>query len=813
MTEQPRQPRRSPRLFGRGDELEAVEQGLTTDRLVVLVGVGGIGKTRLADEVVKQMTAAQCYPPQGIRYAALDQVNEAVGLAVAVAHAVGVHSQAVTPVAQLLRERLANQRMLIVLDNAEHLINPATGRNAVGELAADLLAHCPRLHFLVTSRTRLDVVDELVIELSPLKTPHPQASHEQMLASQAMAMLAEYTRRQRAGLVLAELGTGEIAAAASLCRKGGGIPLYLVHLAVNRASRTFQQILADLLNQEEAGDLGIATLDIPTVRSVSQDRHRSMVSILDYTYSLLPEAQQVLWARLSIFAGPFDLDAARGVCAGGVAQARQELTTQGTWPRRSVLTGIDLPAQEILPHLTDLVDQFLLQMDHRTGRYRMMVPLREYGLLRLREAGQEELLRDRHWAFYYSVVAHNADSWACPDEVEIVVGTDVMMPQIRAALSWCASAPERALQGLWTVVQLARTRWPFRCAGLPETIDWIRRFVDAAHDADIEMRLAAMAVTIWMMQCQGRDEEAVEWLNRAGDIAEEAYRSRNHPKLRFVTATSWTHTAPEPAQVETMLKWLRESYLEFAAADNPTDATMAWLMLAISAALHAPYETAKVICAEHLAGVERMGAPWSLSWAQWATAIAEMGAGHHTEADLLLRKAIVTAQTGEKLGEDWWGLPWLLEAKAWVEALNGRYLRAAELLAGSLRLLEYTGVDIHGLPPYSARRRRAEELCTANLPAKVHADAWARGESMSRAEILALAAQPPAGDAAEGKGLTPREIEVLDLLEQGLSYGQIAEKLSVGRRTVETHVYRLTGKLGVSSREDAAQWRREHPTH
>lgn len=393
------------RFIGRRAELDRALGLLGTGRLLTVVGPGGCGKTRLSVEMAREAAADH---PDGVHIVEL--AGQAAGkdldaLTARVAAAAGAREAPGEPVGVSLARHLGDRRVLLLLDNCEHV------RSDAAALAHALLAACPAIRLVATSREPLGLAGEVVFPLGGLSRPAPDATPADMARSDAVRLLADRVSAARGG---APLRPAEVPVAAELCRRLDGLPLALELAAARLRALSLPEVAARL---DRRLDLLVGTSPV--------DRHQTMRAAIDWGHDLLDEPQRVLLRRLSVCAGGFDLDAAQRVGAG--------------------------PA--VFDQLLQLVDRSLVErVEPPTGdgsRFRLIETLREYAAERLTRdgaPGEAAAARDRHVAVWL-------DRLAAPPPVDgpahaawlATVGAE--HDNIRAALEWTLGGddPERGL--------------------------------------------------------------------------------------------------------------------------------------------------------------------------------------------------------------------------------------------------------------------------------------------------------------------------------------------------------------------------------
>ncbi|MDQ3811014.1 MAG: helix-turn-helix domain-containing protein, partial [Chloroflexota bacterium] len=390
---EPRLPRPLTRLLGREAELRQLQKLLDDARLVTLVGPGGIGKTRLALEIGWHATAAFS---GDVCFADLSPIDAPTLIASTVAASVGVREQANASLPTTLSEALRHRRMLLVLDNCEHLIH------ACAALAQRLLADCPDLHILATSREPLRLVGEYVWPVPPLSQPGPSpaASADAVLRHAASQLFVERVQAAQPGFVLDEAGAPIVA---EIVRRLDGIPLAL-ELAATRVRTLGLAGLAARLDNR---------LRLLVGGHSAPARQQTLRATLDWSYELLEPLERELFARLAPFAGGLTLGDAEAVCAHA-----------------------ELTAEDVAAHLAALVDQSMVVVAHTSAgpRYSLLETMRQYAAERLNDLGLAEAAYRAHCDHYLAMAER------VPSERYTVEHLDWLALEadnLRAALRWC----------------------------------------------------------------------------------------------------------------------------------------------------------------------------------------------------------------------------------------------------------------------------------------------------------------------------------------------------------------------------------------
>lgn len=464
-------------LVGRESELEGICELLAREdvRLVTLSGVGGIGKTRLALEATRRSAHAF---PDGVFYADLSPVTEPELVPTVVAASVGIPSEGTRPATEAIIDRLAPARALLLLDNFEQVLDAAP-------FVIELLAGCPEMTALVTSRALLRVRGEHEFPVMPLRTPaHEEALEPGALASSpAVQLFVERAEEIDPRFALDGGNGGDVA---ELCRRLDGIPLAL-ELAAARV-----QILpphALLTRIGDRLDLLSGAVDLP-------ERQRTLRATLDWSHELLDKEERALFARLSVFVGGFTLDAAHAVCVpDGLPDALEQLASLIA---KSMVVSQPVPGGE--------------------PRFRMLETVREYAGERLRSRGETDLT-ERRMAEYYVRFARRAARGLVSAEHAMWMETlDAEVDNIRAADFGAIARGEFA-----TALRIGVTLWIYWwIRGLvAERRTWVEAILAKNEPLDPELRaMLLFGVGACRLIC-GDDEAAIAPLRELVDLQRE----------------------------------------------------------------------------------------------------------------------------------------------------------------------------------------------------------------------------------------------------------------------------------------------------
>lgn len=451
-------------LFGREREIERIVALLGDDdhRLLTLTGPGGVGKTRLALAVVQVLADRET---DDIRYIELTAVREPSLVVPTIAHALGV-SESSSP--EAMRERLAatlsGRDVLMLLDNLEQVA-------AVGPDLVALLAACPRLRILATSRAALRVRGERIFPVDPLPLPSSGESLVAVAASPAVELFVAFARATRPDFALTEANAADVAA---ICARLDGLPLAIELAAVRTNILSPRALRARLTSRLQV--LTVSPRDLPA----RQQRLRDAIA---WSYDLLPSPQQTIFRRLAVFVG------------GGALEAVAEVV--GEPPNTALaetdkLTELD-DLSDLLDNVTALVGQSLLvSTEDADGepRFRMLETIREFAEERLEQTTEAAAIRRRHAIFFLGLAEGAAPRLTGADQDAWLSRLDTEHDNLRAALRWADETGEQEI-GLRLAIALARF-WFMR--GYPnEGRQWLARMLAVAEAAAPTLRADALA--------------------------------------------------------------------------------------------------------------------------------------------------------------------------------------------------------------------------------------------------------------------------------------------------------------------------------
>jgi predicted ATPase/DNA-binding CsgD family transcriptional regulator len=799
-------------FIGRERELTEIKRLVSTSRLVTLTGAGGCGKTRIAIQIAN--TIGDTFA-DGVWLVDFVPLREPALVPQLVAQAFGLRSAPDQPLNELLLKYSRSKQMLLILDNCEHLIAPIT------QLAELLLAMAPGLNILATSRQPLAVLGEMVYQVQGLTLPmDDQATTWDPHILLKYDSIHLFIERARALSPQFTITPENASAIIEICRRLDGIPLAL-ELASARVNVLTAQQIAVRLDDRFA-------LLTSGQRTTLASHHHTLRAAIDWSYDFLTAQEQTLLRRLAVFEAGCTFDVARAVCS-------EDGFSEG----------------HLLDLLSSLVDKSLVLSETNgrvEARYRLLETIREYALEKLEESGEASRLRDRHLDWFLA----RAEEIAPKLEGSSYQGLwlnwlDGEQDNLRAALAWSLQS-RRIEAGLRLAVALV---WYWRLHGSDVEIrTWLERLLEQS-DETVPLVVRANA-TIFASQTAAAlsDSAAATAHGRAAVALCETMGEAGKPLLanalvglsRAAQATGDWATGREFGERAgtifrergDMFGWVFTlfgqaegslalgNYAKARAAieeglaiaqdvNNPYLLALAINVLGDLERFEGNYVRAQAAHEQSLAGLRQIGAARDQAAVLHNLAHAHLHLGELVQAHKYFCESVSMQQEQDNTQ----GIAECLIGFGAMASVAGMPAQAARLLAAAVAL---GGKTV--LVQWPAERMEYEYYLSAlraQLTEQELEDAQTQGRMLTIEQAieyaLSLPLVPPARASKvrdEVGGLTEREREVVALIGQGMTNGEIAAQLVLSKRTVEKHVANILSKLELTSRAQIVRWALEH---
>jgi predicted ATPase/DNA-binding NarL/FixJ family response regulator len=716
-------------FVGRARERARLARLIASHRLVTVVGPAGVGKTRLVAEAI---------PAWGRRFPAarwwldLTAIGEPDLVERFLTDQLGLRPHTGSNLFEVLATRLADQRALLVLDNCEHLLE------VVARIASELVARVPLLAILATSRERLGTAGEAVLALDAL----PTEDAVRLFINRARLRLPDF---QPMGRVRIEL--------TQLCERIDNLPL-AVELAAARVALMSPKDMLERLDRRFQL-LATRTQEHP-------DRHRSIRAALDWSYRLLDSADEQLLSRLAALPGHFDLQTAEAI--GG---------------------------SEALEGLARLIDKSLVlaSSTERGMRYRMLEAIRDYGLERLREAGETQAVGDR-------ILDHFLNSIEIAYEERMTSGSDSLFllladnsDNIRAALEHTnTSRPAESLR-MAGAMREHWVRW-----NPSEGRLWLQRLIASYPYRDRYLARGLLALGHLAAAAEHDYAAARAALEQSRDVCVAVEDSSGEAWATFLlglAATLANDFVPARRDVERALVMQQANSSPYGVLQ--ARATLGQL-LAISGQ---DLNQSRRLLEDVLATSKRLGNRWSSGHAHTFLGLLDLREQQRAPASAEFRQAIAEFEAvGDQvlLAAALSGL-----ARSIVTDDVGRGLQLAAAASAI-----HARLGSRFAPVWASLIEETKAQAASKLGTAAAGPAWESGRRLTVPEALALLGLKPW--PSRMGGLTRREIEVARLIAGGDSNRAVAEHLHLSERTVEAHVMHILNKLGLTSRSQIARW-------
>jgi predicted ATPase/DNA-binding CsgD family transcriptional regulator len=749
-------PAEATSFIGRRRELNEVRKKVSEARLVSLVGPGGVGKTRLAIRVATELVRRF---PDGAWLVELAEIRHSAMVGNAFLATLDLRDLASGEPLAILLSHLKDKKLLLVVDNCEHLVE------AAAKVVNEVIRTAPGVRVIVTSREPLSVPGEHVVAVPPLEMPSAHSAEPLAQLRQNEAVML-FTARASAASGRFELTASNRVAVADLCRRLDGLPLAIELAAVRTRVLNPQQILERLSDR-----FGLLTGG----SRAALPRHQTLRTTIDWSHDLLSTAERTLLRRLCVFAGQFTLDDVEGVCAFDEAHRTQAL---------------DL--------LASLVDKSLVMKEDARGVacYRLHETMSEFGLLKLREAGEESVVAER-CTDYFALRCERSGTEARYGLIKWLEWMDLEVDNIRSVLRRSLDRGDIA-RGSDVAASLG---WYWMTRGTSEGVRWLDELLASGRGSPaVGARTYFMRGFLAVLQSD--PTAARPTLGRAIAVA------RDEGQLAQLS-----HSLSMASVAENMAgdRAAAMRLLDEAQAITPAlDDLLATLSLLQARALNGlfggDFETVRSASTEGARISREAGDLYGLEMMLNNLGYAALLAGDLDRAKTVFAEALRIAQQIDDRVAQYS----LLDSLGCIAAGSGRARLAAQLLGAADTVRSGAGASLIAiLAPLVAQ---AEKTALVTLGASRFEAEFKVGQRMSRVAAIGMGLGEPAqaiaaaSDAAGVGPLGKRQAEVARLVADGLNNKQIGARLFISERTVDGHIRNILDKLGFNSRAQIAAW-------
>ncbi|MGK2856805.1 MAG: protein kinase domain-containing protein [Thermoanaerobaculia bacterium] len=597
-------------------------------RLVTLTGPGGTGKTRLALHVARALAASF---PDGAWIADLSNISDARLVPSAIAAALSINEAGGASVTDLLVERMRGRTMLVVLDNFEQV-------TAAASVVSRLIAGAATVRFLVTSRTRLRLAGENEFPVPPLSIPdESEFRREELERHSAVALFVQRAAAAKPDFELTKENAEQIAA---ICRHLDGLPLAIELAAARIRLLPPAAMLARIENRFSL--LSGGPQDLP-------DRQRTMYGAIAWGHNLLDDAERVLFARVSVFAGGFTLEAAEEVCAA--------------------------PGGDTLERLASLVDKSFVRQDAASDgepRFSLLETIRDFGRDRLAESGETAAIREKH-ARCFARLAHQADEASKESQVAWLDILEREHQNMRLAIEWALEQHDAK-----EALHIAGSLWWFWYlrGHYTEGRRWLGKAL--AREATGELPASARALTgagvMAFLQCDY--DEATSLLDRSVELSRATGDQRNRAQaLQFLGSI-----ARERGDYDHAIDLHQFALTIFGDLGDSTGIARSLNYVGFSSWLKGDFERAATVCGETLATFNASRDGEGTSWSLLNLAAVALYQGNFENAMKLAKQSLAAARTS-RFRE---GIAWALDILGKVSRHRGDLERGEAFLRLSL---------------------------------------------------------------------------------------------------------------------------------
>jgi predicted ATPase/DNA-binding CsgD family transcriptional regulator/DNA-binding XRE family transcriptional regulator len=742
-------------FVGRESETASLTALLSASRLVSLVGPGGVGKTRLALEVLRRR------PPGSNRvvFVAMDQLSDPELVGTQVATALGIRDRPGVEAADAVTESLTTQPALLVLDGAEHVLP------GVVSLVQRVLAQAPVTRVVVTSRCVLDVPGEQVWPVPALTCPAPDASPREAAGSDAVRLFATRATERRPDLAI----TDELAQpVAELCRRLDGLPLAI-------------ELAASWAGTLSVGEILAFRLDLMDPPQPEGDRRaRTLRAVAESSHAMLGPDERAVLRDLSVFAGPFTLMDA------------------------SAVTGVS--PDRLLHSLRRLVNSswLVVRPDRDQSAYRMLDTLREYAAEQLDDAGTGQLTRKRHGQHFAALASASEGSLTGAGQARWIAMLQRATADLEAALTWAKDSGEIPL-GL--EMSAALCWWWLTSGRMADGRRWLAVFTSFAETGENTAVAQAWRAASVLAVENGDYRSAIEYASQALRVFNSLGAADAAIGAATVLGAAYRYLSDYPAAKH----YLEMAVQHWRAAGDEAKTAAALNNVAMVALDTSDFTRAIQLLEESLALKRKLGNLRSVALNLANLSDVYLKTGQTTRAAHVLTEAEgINAELGDfqLTGTIACNQGDLARARSDFTGAARHYRRALECFRASGNLHDVVlaliglGMTLHhlGQPAKAARTLREAETLTIST-----------GNSNRLPAVRAALAE--VGQSAQGRppgGLTRRQAEILGYVANGMTTKAIAEALVLSTGTVGRHIATIYRKLGLTNRAQATAYALQH---
>jgi predicted ATPase/DNA-binding CsgD family transcriptional regulator len=745
------------RLVARRHDLDAAQQALSGSRLMTFTGQGGVGKTRLALEMAYR---ARDRFPDGAWQVSLADLSigaEVAEVESAVVSALGISDQSATGPREKLLSFLRTRKLLLVLDNCEHVLSSVRATLPI------LMQGAPRLRVVATSREPLGIAGEILRPVLPLSVPEPGTAAEHLIADGSVSLLVE---RAYAVDPHFELTDDNAVAVVQMCRLLEGLPLAIELAAAKLRALTVEQVVERF---------GRRLTSLTAAGTPCASRHQSLRSMVDWSYELCPKTAQVLWRRLSVFSATFDLELAESICAFD-----------------------ELRPDDVLDSIERLVAQSILSTGRgaNTMRYRLPAAIREVAADLAEEADETAELQHRHRDAMLRRAQEVLRRWYGPHQDVLIEQMSLDHAGYVAALQWSATTAGEQQTAL---MLLASLRYHYLVGGRLAEGRMRMEAMLAAIAEPSPMRGECLWVATWMALLQGDQSGAERLLNELSVLASEL----GSPRLATHLHQGVAMFATASGDIDSAIHGFQAAVHGHRAQGNPYLEITARYLLACSLAIGGHAQQALRMSSETAALCDQCGERNARAFTDYAAGIAYWTLG---QLDAAEQSAHQVLKTQRAMG-DGVAIALAIVLCSWIAHDRRQLGRATGLSMAAGYVWRSLGTSLAAFGPRLSAFAEEHGPPSLQPPRADHGSIAQRFGNLD--EVIDFVLRPEQGRSrtrCENSPLTKREHEVAVLIESGLSNREIAQRLVIAKRTADGHVERILAKLGFSSRAQVAAW-------